>query len=117
MAKYSSHRGSSYEALVRHYNKDFPSPSLQQTEVDIPRTFPEEDYFKERVNRERLQRVLVAYSVRNPMIGYCQGFNFVVGRMLQVMEEEVSRGAGEVVTQGVGRVLVVRNGGGDAHAH
>ena len=28
------------------------------------------------------------YSVRNGTVGYCQGFNFVVGKLLQVMREE-----------------------------
>ena len=30
----------------------------------------------------------MAYSVRNGVIGYCQGFNFIAGRLLQVLEEE-----------------------------
>ena len=35
-----------------------------------------------------LRRVSVAYSVRNAEIGYCQGFNFIIGRFLKVMNEE-----------------------------
>lgn len=27
--------------------------------------------------------------MRNPTIGYCQGFNFIVGRLLLVVNEEV----------------------------
>ena len=30
----------------------------------------------------------VAYTIRNPEIGYCQGFNFIVGRFLRIMSEE-----------------------------
>ena len=35
-----------------------------------------------------LRRVSVAYSVRNAEIGYCQGFNFIIGRFLKVMNDE-----------------------------
>jgi len=34
--------------------------------------------------------VCTAYAYRNAHIGYCQGFNFIVGRLLQVMTEEES---------------------------
>lgn len=37
---------------------------------------------------EAISRVCTAYSTRNLHIGYCQGFNFIVGRLLQVMTEE-----------------------------
>ena len=30
----------------------------------------------------------MAYIKRNPTIGYCQGMNFVAGRLLKVLEEE-----------------------------
>jgi Rab-GTPase-TBC domain len=32
--------------------------------------------------------VLQTYVKRNPTVGYCQGMNFIVGRMLQYMNEE-----------------------------
>lgn len=37
-----------------------------------------------------IENILKAYSVRNPTIGYCQGFNFIVGRLVRIMSEEVS---------------------------
>ena len=37
---------------------------------------------------DAIQRVCTAYAYRNVHIGYCQGFNFVIGRLLQVMTEE-----------------------------
>jgi hypothetical protein len=35
-----------------------------------------------------MKNVLSAYSKRNPMIGYCQGMNFIVARISKVMETE-----------------------------
>jgi hypothetical protein len=35
-----------------------------------------------------LKNVLSTYVKRNPTVGYCQGMNFIVGRMLQYMNEE-----------------------------
>jgi len=37
-----------------------------------------------------IENILRAYSIRNPTIGYCQGFNFIVGRLLKVVNEEVN---------------------------
>jgi len=38
--------------------------------------------------KDAIKRICTAYSVRNNQLGYCQGFNFIVGRLLQVMTEE-----------------------------
>ena len=35
-----------------------------------------------------LRRVLAAYSLHNPVVGYCQGLNFVAGCLLMFMDEE-----------------------------
>ena len=37
-----------------------------------------------------IENICRAYSVRNPTIGYCQGFNFIIGRLVRIMSEEVS---------------------------
>jgi len=36
-----------------------------------------------------MKNILLAYSRRNISIGYCQGFNFIVGRLLKIFEKEV----------------------------
>ena len=52
--------------------------------VDLLRTFPSHPFF----NRasapliEPLQRVLLAFTLHHPHVGYCQGLNFVAGLML-----------------------------------
>jgi len=39
---------------------------------------------------DMIYRVCKAYTIRNPEIGYCQGFNLIVGRFLKIMNEEES---------------------------
>ena len=36
-----------------------------------------------------MKNVLMCYSIRNSSIGYCQGFNFLVLRLLEVLKGEV----------------------------
>ena len=36
----------------------------------------------------RIRRVLFSYSKRNPIIGYTQGMNFILGRMIQVLKSD-----------------------------
>jgi Rab-GTPase-TBC domain len=35
-----------------------------------------------------MRNVLIAYTKRNPLIGYCQGMNFILGRLVQNLNEE-----------------------------
>ena len=37
----------------------------------------------------KMKNILMCYSIRNSSIGYCQGFNFLVLRLLQVIKGEV----------------------------
>lgn len=52
------------------------------------RTYPDEEFFHDKEVIDQLRRVCIAYTIRNPEIGYCQGFNFIIGRFLMVMSEE-----------------------------
>jgi Rab-GTPase-TBC domain len=36
--------------------------------------------------KSALRRVLCAYAMRNPEVGYCQGLNFIAGLLLQVRQ-------------------------------
>lgn len=77
-----------YEALTK--SKIFyPNPSFQQIELDLRRTYPQQ---KDKLQLEKdisvLRRVLNAYVMRNPTIGYCQGMNFIVAKLLTCMDEE-----------------------------
>jgi hypothetical protein len=46
-------------------------------ERDVARTFPTHSYFREDEARAALTRVLSAYAVWNPSLGYCQSMNFI----------------------------------------
>ena len=53
-----------------------------QIDKDLQRTYPEEDFIALPGTMQSLRNVLVAYSWRNPSVGYCQGMNFIAGRLL-----------------------------------
>ena len=56
--------------------------------MDIQRTFPEEKLCMEKSFLEKLKNILICYSIRNTSIGYCQGMNFIVCRLLLIMDNE-----------------------------
>jgi len=66
-----------------------PNAHIRQINVDIPRTFGK--YVTEN-KKNALKRVLVAYSNYRPEVGYCQGMNYIVARILEVLlgNEEVA---------------------------
>lgn len=68
------------------------SRSLLTSDVTYPlpcRTFPEHSYFSPSgPGEDTLRRLLQAFAVFNPRIGYCQGLNFIAGMMLVFMQEE-----------------------------
>ena len=56
--------------------------------MDIKRTFPQEKLCMEKKFLEKLKNILMCYSIRNTSIGYCQGMNFIVGRLLLIIDNE-----------------------------
>lgn len=87
-AMQSCHDSQTYWKIIDNYNRSFPNPNDHQIDVDLERTYPDEEFFSYSENIEQLRRVCIAYTVRNPEIGYCQGFNFIIGRFLMIMSEE-----------------------------
>ena len=55
---------------------------------DLDRTFPGHRFFNDASTQASLERMLTAFAVRNPDIGYCQSLNFVAGMLLLHMDEE-----------------------------
>ena len=79
------HPHTDYDSLLEKYNRDFPTSNRHQIAVDMPRTFPDESFFKsnkdsnreptleEKLGQEVLDvvsNVCTAYSVRNAHLGY-----------------------------------------------
>ena len=58
--------------------------------MDVPRTMPRNRRFavEDPKLRRNLERVLTAFCIHAPDIGYCQGFNFLAGGALLYLDEE-----------------------------
>lgn len=76
-----------YETLV-NFPPGIPSPYENQIDLDLHRTFPEDPFFQKDSTISSLRNILLAYSRRNVTIGYCQGFNFIAGRIIKTIKNE-----------------------------
>ena len=77
-----------YYKRLLEYSKMVPCPSENQIKLDLRRTFPEEKDCMTETFLERLKNILICYSTRNTSVGYCQGMNFIGGRILLIMGNE-----------------------------
>ncbi|KAK9241037.1 rab-GTPase-TBC domain-containing protein [Lipomyces kononenkoae] len=69
-----------YDELV-HGEHD--PEALSQIELDLYRTMPTNVFFGGKgPGVDKLRRVLLAFSKRNPKIGYCQGMNMIAATLL-----------------------------------
>ncbi|KAJ1974691.1 GTPase-activating protein [Dimargaris verticillata] len=79
-------------ALEQRYVEllDQSTPAEKQIILDLPRTLPHEEFFKDPqgAGQESLFRVLKAYALHDPQVGYCQGIAFIVAPLLMNMPEE-----------------------------
>ena len=76
-----------YYAFLSSIPEQKNCKSIRQINKDINRTFPHDLSF----SRPQLRNILVAYSQRNPNVGYCQSLNFIVATLLvQGFTEEES---------------------------
>jgi len=60
------------------------APTLQ----DLPRTFPKSRVMSSEEGQAALGRVLLAFSVHKPSIGYCQSMNYIAALLLMVMQDD-----------------------------
>ncbi|MCJ1287494.1 hypothetical protein MMC26_006846 [Xylographa opegraphella] len=58
---------------------------LAQIQMDINRTLTDNVYFRRGPGVVKLNEVLLAYSRRNPEVGYCQGMNLITASLLLIM--------------------------------
>ena len=78
----------SYYRELLELSKEVPSLYSDIIEKDVDRTF--NDFIKENSKYKiMLTNILKCYSIRNSSIGYCQGFNFIVLRILEIIKDEV----------------------------
>ncbi|KAF6776492.1 hypothetical protein AHF37_03541 [Paragonimus kellicotti] len=77
-----------------------PQKLLNVILADVPRTYPENVHFRNPDDSDSklhsLERVLKAFAVKFPHIGYCQGFNYITAILLLVLHgrpEEVEEQA------------------------
>ena len=61
---------------------------VEDIRKDLDRTYPGHTFFEHASNVKALKRLLTAFAIRNPEIGYCQSINFVAGMLLLHMSEE-----------------------------
>ncbi|KAF8417081.1 rab-GTPase-TBC domain-containing protein [Tirmania nivea] len=75
-----------YEELLQASNDD-PHIMLQIS-MDINRTLTDNIFFRKGPGVHKLKQVLIAYSRRNPGVGYCQGMNMITASLLLIMPTE-----------------------------
>lgn len=72
-----------YDDLVAN-GEDDPT-IVTQIQMDIHRTLTDNVFFRNGPGAAKLNEVLLAYSRRNPEIGYCQGMNLITASLLLIM--------------------------------
>ncbi|CAO3687231.1 unnamed protein product [Rhizopus stolonifer] len=82
------------DALEEKYRQllNEPSPYEKLIKNDLPRAFPDLDYFNTDKGQEGLFHVIKAYSLLDEQVGYCQGIHFLAGCLLLHMPEEAAFG-------------------------
>lgn len=80
----AGHMNNYYEAMV--HQGEATSPSARQVDLDVPRTFPHNAWVASAEGQASLRRVLVAFSVHKPDVGYCQSMNYIAAMLLLCLE-------------------------------
>ena len=74
-----------YEDLVAHRKGEDDPTVIAQINMDINRTLTDNIFFRKGPGVSKLNEVLLAYSRRNPEVGYCQGMNLITASLLLIM--------------------------------
>lgn len=75
--KFRDHLAPDYYETLLNVARDKPNPASKQIELDLLRTLPNNKHYASPSagGIQKLRNVLLAFSWRNPDIGYCQGLN------------------------------------------
>ncbi|AEO61507.1 hypothetical protein MYCTH_18938, partial [Thermothelomyces thermophilus ATCC 42464] len=73
-----------YASLVARPETSDDPQVVAQIKADITRTLTDNIFFRKGPGVQKLHEVLLAYSRRNPDVGYCQGMNLVVANLLLI---------------------------------
>ena len=76
-----------YEKMVRR-SEETNIDSFDDIERDLHRSLPEHPAFQTDIGIAALRRVLRAYALRNPSVGYCQAMNIVTSMILLECDEQ-----------------------------
>lgn len=78
-----------YETLL-NVVREKPNPASKQIELDLLRTLPNNKHYSSPSadGIQKLRNVLMAFSWRNPDIGYCQGLNRLAAIALLYLDQE-----------------------------
>lgn len=74
-----------YDDLVSRPESEDNPEVAQQIRADINRTLTDNIFFRKGPGVQKLNEVLLAYSRRNPDVGYCQGMNLIAANLLLIM--------------------------------
>ncbi|KAJ9049630.1 hypothetical protein DSO57_1022404 [Entomophthora muscae] len=78
-----------FHGLVMETQGKSPLPFKEQIELDLHRTMPNNNYFSRNgPGIAKLRRVLLAYSIHNPNVGYCQSMNLIAATLLLTLSSE-----------------------------
>ncbi|EFN58503.1 hypothetical protein CHLNCDRAFT_56888 [Chlorella variabilis] len=58
------------------------SPFAHQIELDVPRTFPNNEWVQSEAGQNAVRHVLLAAARHNPRVGYCQSMNYLAAMLL-----------------------------------
>ncbi|KAI8059933.1 rab-GTPase-TBC domain-containing protein [Gilbertella persicaria] len=98
-SKMEANGGLYYELVDRAERMGTENENMDIIDRDLHRTFPENNRFRPDANAsaeekknipiiKSLRRVLLAFSLYSPAIGYCQSLNYIAGMLLLFMTEE-----------------------------